>query len=57
MVKNIVDTFPDLPDDMELSFEQRNEECIHRHDLVAMETITLGEARQQITTNAKNLTS
>jgi GTP cyclohydrolase-4 len=51
MMKNVVDAFPDLPNDMELRFEQRNEECIHRHDLVAMETLTMGEARNQIAKN------
>ncbi|MFX1510239.1 MAG: GTP cyclohydrolase MptA [Promethearchaeota archaeon] len=52
MVKNVVEAFPSLPDEMELFFEQRNEECIHRHDLVAMETLTMGEARQQISNSA-----
>ena len=50
-MKNVVDGFPDLPNDMELRFEQRNEECIHRHDLVAIETLTMGEARHQIANN------
>jgi GTP cyclohydrolase-4 len=48
MVKNVVEAFPNLPDEMELTLEQRNEECIHRHDLVALETLNMGEARQQI---------
>ncbi len=51
MVKNVVDTYPNLPDSMELQFIQRNEECIHRHDLVAEETITMGGARRQINDN------
>ncbi len=51
MVKNVVEAYPDLPDSMELHFIQRNEECIHRHDLVAEETITMGEARRQINEN------
>lgn len=51
MVKNVVEAFPDLPDAMELHFMQRNEECIHRHDLVAEETITMGNARRQINEN------
>ncbi len=49
MVKNVVEAFPDLPNEMELAFKQRNEECIHRHDLFAIETLTMGEARHQIT--------
>jgi GTP cyclohydrolase-4 len=53
MVKRVVEVFPKLPDEMELSFEQRNEECIHRHDLVAQETLTMGEARRQIHNNGK----
>ncbi len=52
MVKNIVEAFPDFPDEMELFFEQRNEECIHRHDLVAIETLTMGEARHQISNSS-----
>jgi len=48
MIKRVVEAFPKLPDDMELSFEQRNEECIHRHDLVAQETLTMAEAKNQI---------
>jgi len=51
MVKNVVEAYPNLPDRMELHFIQRNEECIHRHDLVAEETITMGEARRQINEN------
>ncbi len=51
MVKNIVEAYPDLPDSMELHFVQRNEECIHRHDLVAEETVTMGEARGQMNEN------
>ncbi|MFW9832092.1 MAG: GTP cyclohydrolase MptA [Candidatus Thorarchaeota archaeon] len=53
MIKNVVESFPELPDEMELSFSQRNEECIHRHDLVAEVTITMGEARQQIIENSE----
>lgn len=51
MVKNVVDSYPNLPDSMELQFIQRNEECIHRHDLVAEETTTMGGARRQINDN------
>ncbi len=57
LIKNVVEAFPKLPDKMELSLEQRNEECIHRHDLVAQETLTMGEARQQINENRNNITS
>ncbi len=51
MIRNVVEAFPDLPDSMELQFIQRNEECIHRHDLVAEQTITMGEARKEIKEN------
>ncbi|MFX1561689.1 MAG: GTP cyclohydrolase MptA [Promethearchaeota archaeon] len=51
MIGNIVQTFPDLPDEMELVLTQRNEECIHRHDLVAEQTLTMGEARHDIQNN------
>jgi GTP cyclohydrolase-4 len=56
MVRNVVEAYPDLPNEMELFFEQRNEECIHRHDLIATETLTMGEARHQIANNNTNLT-
>ncbi|MFX0169734.1 MAG: GTP cyclohydrolase MptA [Candidatus Hodarchaeota archaeon] len=51
MIKNVVEAYPDLPDEMELHFWQRNEECIHRHDLVAEERLTMGDARRQINEN------
>jgi len=51
MIKNVVAEYPALPDDMELHFFQRNEECIHRHDLVAEVRITMGDARRQINEN------
>jgi GTP cyclohydrolase-4 len=51
MIRNVVNNYPDLPDAIELHFTQRNEECIHRHDLVAQQTLTMGEARQEIAEN------
>jgi GTP cyclohydrolase-4 len=51
MIRNVVETFKDLPDEMELFFKQRNEECVHRHDLVAEQTLTMGEARREIKEN------
>jgi GTP cyclohydrolase-4 len=54
MIRNVVEAFPNLPDSMELHFTQRNEECIHRHDLVAEQTITMGEARKEIQENNSN---
>jgi GTP cyclohydrolase-4 len=57
LVKNVVEAFPDLPDEMELSFEQHNEESIHRHDLVAQETLTMGEAKRQINENNNGMLS
>ncbi|MFX1563366.1 MAG: GTP cyclohydrolase MptA [Promethearchaeota archaeon] len=51
MIRNVVQAFPDLPDEMELYITQRNEECIHRHDLVAEQSLTFGEARREIHEN------
>ncbi len=52
MIRNVVQTFQDLPDQMELFFRQRNEECVHRHDIVAEQTLTMGEARREIKENS-----
>ncbi len=52
MIRNVVQTFHDLPEQMELSFRQRNEECVHRHDIVAEQTLTIGEARREIKENS-----
>ena len=51
MIRNVVQAFPDLPDSMELQCTQRNEECVHRHDVVAEQTLTIGQARQEIQQN------
>jgi len=48
MLLNFLKAFPQLPDHTHLHLIQRSEESIHHHDLVAEQTITLGEARRQI---------
>jgi len=52
MLLNFLKAFPQLPDHTQLHLTQRSEESIHRHDLVAEQTITLGEARRQIRENS-----
>jgi GTP cyclohydrolase-4 len=54
MISNVVQAFPELPDEMELFITQRNEECIHRHDLVAEQMLTMGEARREIQENDRS---
>ena len=51
MIRNVVQAFPDLPDNMQLQFNQRNEECVHRHDVVAEQALTMGQARREIAEN------
>jgi GTP cyclohydrolase-4 len=51
MIRNVVRVLPDLPDSMELHFTQRNEECVHRHDVVAEQSLTMGQARREIEEN------
>ncbi len=48
MAVNIVEGFPELPDDTSLVFMQRNEESIHKHDLVAERSTTMGEIREEL---------
>ncbi|MFQ5710698.1 MAG: GTP cyclohydrolase MptA [Candidatus Geothermarchaeales archaeon] len=48
MVRNVVESFPDLPDQVYVTSMQRNEESIHKHDLVAERSATLGEIRREL---------
>ncbi|NIM44104.1 MAG: GTP cyclohydrolase I FolE2 [Nitrososphaeria archaeon] len=48
MISNVVDIFQELPDDVSFTFRQRNEESIHKHDLVAERNATLGELRKEL---------
>ncbi len=53
MALNVVEGFPELPDDTSLVFMQRNEESIHKHDLVAERSTTMGEIREELRQNSE----
>lgn len=48
MARNVVEEFPELPDDSIITIKQINEESIHRHNAFAERKSTLGELRQEI---------
>jgi GTP cyclohydrolase-4 len=53
MMKNVDVSFPELPDEITIVFSVRSHESIHKHDLVAKRTITLGELRKELLENNK----
>jgi GTP cyclohydrolase-4 len=48
MLRNVVDVYPDLPDDAFVLAKQENAETIHRHNAFAERYGTLGEVRREI---------
>ncbi|HOT07294.1 MAG: GTP cyclohydrolase MptA [Methanosaeta sp. PtaB.Bin039] len=48
MAQKVVDSFPDLPDDAQVTLKQINEESIHRHNAFAERTATMGELRSEL---------
>ncbi|MCS3924790.1 GTP cyclohydrolase MptA [Methanosalsum natronophilum] len=48
MARNIVNEFPDLPDDSFVVIKQINEESIHRHNAFAERAASLGDLRIEI---------
>ncbi len=48
MVRQVVDGYPDLPDDAFVMASQENLETIHRHNVVAERHGTLGELRAEL---------
>jgi GTP cyclohydrolase-4 len=48
MIKGFVEEFSDLPDYVKIHFFQRNEESIHRHDIMAERRVTLGKIRSEL---------
>jgi len=48
MVQKIVNEFPHLPDDTQVTVRQINEESIHRHNAFAEKVATLGELKYEI---------
>jgi GTP cyclohydrolase-4 len=56
MIVNTVKSFPELPDETSLTFKQRNEESIHKHDIFAERITTMGQIREEWT-NYSNTSS
>ncbi len=50
MVRQVVERYPDLPDDAFVLARQENLETIHRHNVVAERYGTLGELRSELAT-------
>jgi GTP cyclohydrolase-4 len=51
MAKNLVQRFPDLPDEAFVTIEQVNEESIHRHNAYAERMATFGELKKEVNNN------
>ena len=48
MMKNMIKSFPELSDDIMLTFTARSRESIHKHDFFAQRSITMGEIRHEL---------
>jgi GTP cyclohydrolase-4 len=48
MMKEFVEEFVGMPDSISVTFYQRNEESIHRHDIAAERITTLGRIREEL---------
>ena len=48
MMKGFVEEFVEMPDSVSVTFYQRNEESIHRHDIAAERSTTLGRIREEL---------
>ncbi len=51
MMRGMIEQFPHLGGEARLVFRQRNEESIHKHDIVAERSITLAELRREMKQN------
>ncbi len=51
MMRGMIEQFPHLGGETRLVFRQRNEESIHKHDIVAERSITLAELRREMRKN------
>ncbi|HEY3274633.1 MAG TPA: GTP cyclohydrolase MptA [Methanocella sp.] len=51
MAKNLVQRFPDLPNEAFVTIEQVNEESIHRHNAFAERMATFGELKKEVNSN------
>ena len=47
VLKKIVESFPELPDDTEVVVRSESEESIHKHNAVAQRDATMGELREE----------
>ena len=54
MAKNLVQRFPDLPDDALVTIEQVNEESIHRHNAFAERMATFGQLKKEVLSNGNS---
>jgi len=52
MVKGLLDTFHDLPDETRVFMKIRSAESIHKHDMVAIRRATLGELKYELSNGA-----
>jgi GTP cyclohydrolase-4 len=48
MMRSISERFPELTDDVRVIFTARSSESIHKHDLFAERSITMGEIRKEL---------
>nr|WP_255668413.1 GTP cyclohydrolase MptA [Methanocella sp. CWC-04] len=51
MAKNLVERFPNLPEDTIITIKQVNEESIHRHNAFAERKATFGELKKEVMNN------
>lgn len=51
MAKNLVDRFPNLPDDAMVTIKQTNEESIHRHNAFAERMAIFGDLKKEVLSN------
>ncbi len=51
MAVKILETFPEIPDDILVFLRQENEESIHQHNVIAERFATIGELRNEIGIN------
>ncbi len=48
VLKRIVESFPELPDDTEIVVRSESEESIHKHNAVAQRDATMGDLREEL---------
>jgi len=48
MIKGFLKDFPTLPDHVRVTFFERSEESVHKHDFIARRTVTLAQLRREV---------